>query len=176
MSRNTQVIDPRHADYDRLPGPGGPPRSGKVARTWACGLAVLSVLLAGIAALSMSSPDATQADAGSLSVDSLSKSFGVVRPGEERIVLFEFINHTNRPLRLLGGGGSCQPTGCIDVQHDALPVEVPARGRRPIGIQYKSGSPGDFSEEITVYTNAPSADRLVLRVSGKVIDDGIESL
>jgi hypothetical protein len=75
------------------------------------------------------------------------------------------VNESSQPARVIGAGDYCAES-CYSGQ--GLPVAVPARGRRRVTVHIKAGVPGDFSGDLTFYTDRPSQPTLTIKLAGTV--------
>jgi hypothetical protein len=85
-------------------------------------------------------------------------------PGEIRQFEIEIGNHTDAPVRILGGTFNCACTVTDD-----LPLEIPAREMRRIQVKVRlAGTAGTFKRPFELYTNVPAQPRLLGWVTGSV--------
>ena len=103
-----------------------------------------------------------------LLLDASMKSFGETQPLAEVALTFTFTNRSARAVNVVGGTFGCGPHGCIWVGDDQLPLEIPPGQSRPLVVKLKAVGPGDFQQDLTLYTDCPGRPRLVLTLCGRV--------
>jgi hypothetical protein len=138
-----------------------------VLKTVAGAVAIL-VLVSGVFLLASDNPfDALARLRGeSLTVEpSVSQlGDGVVR--EKRTFTIYLRNHTDRPIRVVGG-----TTTCACIATNDLPIVVPPHDAQPMEVQmiFKGGT-GRFQQRFVLYTDDEQQKVVVARFSGRVVE------
>ncbi len=102
----------------------------------------------------------------SLTVESSVSEVGEGLQGEQRPFTIHLRNHTDRPLRVVGG-----TTDCSCLATDDLPITVPPGEARPIDVRMKfSGGIGRFQHRFVLYTDDEKQRVVVARFSGRVVE------
>ena len=87
--------------------------------------------------------------------------------GETRRVVFRATNHSDvRSVQLLGGQGSCNPTGCVNV--NGVPLTIPPGRSGSFEVEYMGVQPGRFTREIPIYTDCPGQGEIRLVLTAAV--------
>ena len=129
--------------------------------------AAFLLLLAGSFLLAVDNPaDALARLRGeALTVDPGISEVGEATAGTRRRFTVRLVNHTERPIRVVGGTTTC---GCIGTND--LPVTVPPHAARPIAVQMIfSGGVGRFQHRFVLYTDEAQQRVVVARFAGRVI-------
>jgi hypothetical protein len=86
--------------------------------------------------------------------------------GEQRTFPVQLINHTSRPIRIVGG-----TTTCACIATGDLPATVPPHGCQEIRVWVRfTGTPGRFQHRFVLYTDDDTQRIAVARFAGRVID------
>ena len=94
--------------------------------------------------------------------------FGTVKASKGTVVHeFEFTNTGDAPLRIISAKADC---GCTRPKFDAAPVKPGRKGKIKVTF-ITEGQRGYISKDIKIRTNAPSAKRVTLMITGNVIPD-----
>lgn len=94
--------------------------------------------------------------------------FGTVKASKGMVVHeFEFTNTGDAPLMIISAKADC---GCTRPKFDAAPVKPGKRGKIKVTF-LTEGQRGYISKDIKIRTNAPSAKRVTLKITGNVIPD-----
>lgn len=100
-----------------------------------------------------------------LTVDPNVSDVGEAMAGVRRWFTVHLVNHTDRPIRVVGGTTSCS---CIAARD--LPVVVPPHASRPIVVQISySGGVGRFYHRFVLYTDDEQQRLVVARFTGGVV-------
>jgi hypothetical protein len=101
-----------------------------------------------------------------LTVDPAVSDVGEATAGTARSFLVRLVNHSDQPIRVVGGTSSCACTVTSD-----LPMTVPPpREARSIEIRMKfSGGVGRFQHRFVLYTDADESPIVVARFAGRVV-------
>jgi hypothetical protein len=102
-----------------------------------------------------------------LLIDATTKSFGEARPEENLVVPFALVNQSTRPIRVIGASTTCTTSGCLKVE--GLPQTIPPGKRHALCVSATPASTGDFTSELTLYTDCPGKPEIVLVVKGRVV-------
>src|SRR5262249_25188744 len=91
---------------------------------------------------------------------------GDVLPNEERQSTIEVVNHSDIPIRIVGGTSDCS---CVLT--DDLPTTIPARDGRSLRVRVRFGRlPGIFTRKVTLYTEGEHIGIIAFYVSGEIIE------
>ena len=100
-----------------------------------------------------------------LTVEPAVSEVGEAAAGTQRWFTVHLVNHTDHPIRVVGGTASCACTATQD-----LPVTVPPYEMRPINILMTfSGGAGYFQHRFALFTDHPSQPVVVARYAGRVV-------
>jgi len=101
-----------------------------------------------------------------LTVDKVTKSFGVVAPGEQADVSFLLTNHNRVPVRIVGSR-----TVCDCIARDDRPFVLEPGESRPYDITIDLPShPQLVHRSLTLYTNIPGQTEVDLSIIGEVAE------
>lgn len=99
-----------------------------------------------------------------LRIDCINKSFGSMPSNATAELQFVLTNLSKRPVRVLGGDGSCD---CTIV--DAIPTIVSPRSKKAILVRVRlKGKQGPFLQSIRLYTSSPKQPEISLTITGDV--------
>lgn len=159
------ISSPEHA----VPPRTTPTRLAAFARSFLTVMAVLGLCLGGLATHGSvrygSFAAAVHAWSGDvLLVEASRQSFGMLDEGDAAQVAFNFMNISNSPVRILGWEGDC---GCMLLRDD-LPLSLNPRSRRSLTVTIEPPRPGLYEGRVRLFTSAPGARLLELRVVGEV--------
>ncbi len=102
----------------------------------------------------------------SIGVEPTVSDVGSAVAGTHRDFAIELVNHTDHPVRIVGGTTTC---GCIATRD--LPVELPAHESRSITVQMTfRGSPGRFLHRFILYTDHDDQRLVTARFAGRVTE------
>ena len=94
--------------------------------------------------------------------------FGTVKASKGMVVHeFEFTNTGDAPLMIISAKADC---GCTRPKFDAAPVKPGKTGKIKVTV-LTEGQRGYISKDIKIRTNAPSAKRVTLKITGNVVPD-----
>jgi hypothetical protein len=100
-----------------------------------------------------------------LTIEPAVSNVGEATAGTQHWFTVQLVNHTDRPIRVVGGTTGC---GCTATQD--LPVTVPPYEMRPIRVRMTfSGGSGYFQRRFAVFTDQPSQPVVVARYAGRVV-------
>jgi hypothetical protein len=132
----------------------------------AIGAIVLLSLLAGGAVLAFGDPlEALARMRGdSITVQPSVSDVGEGETGTERTFRIQLANHTDRPVRFVGGTTTCS---CIATE--SLPLLLGERETKAIDVSVRfRGSPGRFQHTFVLLTDAEEQPAVVARFAGRV--------
>ncbi len=132
------------------------------------GAAAFFLLIAGGFLLAFDNPaDALARLRGeSLTVDPSVSEVGEAVVGTRRPFTVRLVNHTDRPIRVVGGTATC---GCIATND--LPIIVPPHDAQPIEVQMTfRGGAGRFQHRFVLYTDDEQQRTVVARFAGHVVE------
>lgn len=97
-----------------------------------------------------------------------SHDFGTIKEADGKVTCtFEFTNTGDAPLVIISATAPC---GCTRPTYDNEPI-APGKSSQ-IRVTYNpKGRPGEFRKNVTVKTNAPSAKKVTLVISGTVVPE-----
>jgi len=100
---------------------------------------------------------------------------GDVSGGSTVPVTFRLMNRFSRPIRVVGFEFCCRDWGCTEPV--GLPLTVPARSADELRLNLKTALKGDheFSASLTFYSDCVDQPKISVHVSGRVIDQQVES-
>jgi hypothetical protein len=102
----------------------------------------------------------------SLTVDQGVSQLGDGVAGEKRTFTMRLRNHTDRPIRVVGGTTTC---ACIATKD--LPIIVPPHDAQPMEVQMTfRGGTGRFQHRFVLYTDDEQQQVVVARFSGRVVE------
>jgi hypothetical protein len=102
----------------------------------------------------------------SLTVDPPVSQVGEAVVGTRRTFSVSLVNHSDRPIRVVGGTTSC---ACIATND--LPITVPPHDALPIEVQMTfSGGRGRFQNRFVLLTDDEQQRMVVARFAGRVIE------
>lgn len=102
----------------------------------------------------------------SLTVNPSLSDVGEATAGTQRLFTVHLVNHTGRPIQIVGGTTTC---ACI-ATHD-LPITVPPYQTQPIRVQMTFvGQPGRFQHRFVLYTDDNRQRVVVARFAGQVVE------
>lgn len=94
------------------------------------------------------------------SVEPARLDLGHFRPDETRTATATLVNSGDRPLTVLSADSTC---GCTVAQ---APKTIPAHGRAPISVKYRSSATGPVRQSVAVHFAGYKATPLVIEVVG----------
>jgi len=101
-----------------------------------------------------------------ITVDPSVSEVGQGSPGEERAFAVNLVNHTDHPVRCIGGTTSC---ACIAT--DDLPFTLAPKESHSIQVRIKfRGGSGRFQEQFIVYTDEVNQQVVVARITGHIAE------
>ena len=130
------------------------------------GLAAVAIGLFGLSFASIVDGSLAPEARSPLQVDATVKSLGTARSGLNFPVEFRLTNRGSAPIRVVGATYSCNRHACLSGKD--LPISIPGGESRPVRVNVATYQPGDYSHEITFYTDAPGRSSLVLTIRGRV--------
>lgn len=142
----------------------------KLAKTLFVSILSLGALIGGMqSAVASSAPKSkTEKTDGTPAITFKEKSYDfgyVAEKGGPVTHIFEFKNTGDAPLVIISATASC---GCTRPSYTTEPIAPGKKGK--IKVTYlPDGRPGAFNKEIKVRTNAKSAKKFVLSISGTVV-------
>jgi hypothetical protein len=143
----------------------GLPRLLSVRATAAAALVAAALL--GVASSRVGDRVRVGLHGGVVTVEQAVVEFGTHRPGEARFAPVTLTNHSDRPVRLVGGTIDC----FCDVTPDLpLRLEPGERGTFRVRVNPSSGS-GLYQRPVHVWTDHPAAPVLWLTLSGRLAGD-----
>jgi hypothetical protein len=101
----------------------------------------------------------------SITIEPAVSSVGEGRAGDERVFAVKITNHTDRPIRLVGGTTRC---ACIATQD--LPVTLEPRVTQSVNVWLRfHGAPGSFQHRFEFFTDDEVQPRVAARFAGRVV-------
>ena len=101
----------------------------------------------------------------SITVEPAATSVGEEIAGASRSFSVTLTNHTNQPVRIIGGTAGC---GCIATGD--LPLRLPPGESGSIRVRIKfAGAPGRFQHRFTLYTDDKTQPVVTARFRGRVL-------
>lgn len=133
------------------------------------GSAVILAAVGGAFWLSAETPGDTLARIRgvAISIDPEIIDVGRGNQGDQRVVQAWMVNHTDRPVRIVGGTSTCS---CVAT--DGLPATVPPHGRAAIAVKVKlKGTTGLFLQKYYfIVDDNQKQQSLVASVVGRIIE------
>jgi hypothetical protein len=129
---------------------------------------VVTVLAAGTALVLVESPARALAHirGEAITLSAASVDVGEGEAGENRKVVTQLTNQTDREVRVVGAGFSC---ACVST--DELPITLAPRETRSLGFEVTfAGSPGRFTRTAYWYIDDSTQRFVVLQMSGTVVN------
>jgi hypothetical protein len=102
----------------------------------------------------------------SIRVEPAVSDIGAGVPGERREFTVHLVNHTDHPVRCIGGTASC---ACVTT--DDLPITLAPGEARPVRVTTGfRGGKGVFLESFLFYTDDANQGEVVARMAGRVLE------
>ena len=114
--------------------------------------------------ISASSVFAQNMNVPSISFDAQTKDFGKILEGEKLKHVFKFVNKGTRTLEVLSVLASC---GCTSTLLSKKSVKAGQEGQIEVEVD-TSGRAGDLNKTVTVTTNDPLHQKVVLTITAQV--------
>lgn len=113
---------------------------------------------------------ATQAWADSkIKFEKLTHDFGTIQETDgDATVVFKLTNEGDSPLIITNAQASC---GCTSPQYSKKPIR-PGESSEIKVTYHAKGRPGPFDKSVYVYSNDKSSERVMLTITGNVINNG----
>ena len=108
-------------------------------------------------------------DPGGVSYIRAVQSFGEAPAKTTFDVTFTIKNTSQRDVHVLGSESNCGRYACAFVKSGELPMTVPPGATRDLSVEIHATFPGDFVQEMNVFTDSPGQTKLPLTVMGKVV-------
>ena len=144
----------------------------RLARVIPHGFVVVSLVLFAWAAVLWLAATLRETGEEVVRIDEPAKAFGEAKAGREFNISFTFKNPSNGPIHVVGSGGFCSRSGCLETE--GLPLDIPANESRDVQLRVKAGSPGVFHGSIALYvTGFRGYRQITLEVSGRVVQLGL---
>ena len=103
-----------------------------------------------------------------ITVDPPINDMGDVQAPDTRSISIRLVNHTDHPVRVIGGTADC---ACV--VWDGLPVVVPPRGGQSVTIQVAfRGSPRAVRHSFVLFTDDTAQAQVFGEVRGRVVSKG----
>lgn len=123
---------------------------------------VLVVCMYGVCSLAYSQ------EAGTIHFNTMEIDYGVIKKDSDGKRRFIVTNVGKAPLIISNCAGTC---GCTIVN---CPGEaIPAGKSALLYVKYNTSRIGEFSKQVTVYSNDPKNPMSIIRIKGSVIEDSI---
>jgi hypothetical protein len=91
---------------------------------------------------------------------------GDAMPGEDRLFQIQVVNHSDKPIRLIGGTADC---ACVTTVN--LPTTIGPQERRSLTIEYRFGPQrGAFQKVFVLFTDDRLQPRVMGRVTGRLLE------
>ncbi len=108
--------------------------------------------------------NAQTTDGAKLEFKKETHDYGTVKNGSDGTCTFEFKNTGNAPLIISRAQGSC---GCTVPEYPKEPIAPGATA--VITVKYDTNRTGNFSKNVTIYSNAVNAPEKVIYIKGEVM-------
>ena len=106
---------------------------------------------------------------GKIKFEVMTHDFGTIKESDGDVTyIFKFTNEGDTPLLVTRAQASC---GCTSPEHPKKPVRPGESGEIKVTYHAK-GRPGPFDKSVYVYTNSKETERVMLTITGNVVNNG----
>ena len=127
---------------------------------------LFALLLCMLPLLAVAAPKSDAKGTPAISFSTKSHDFGTIRENAGPVSHeFTFTNTGSAPLIIISATASC---GCTRPSYPTEPIR-PGKSAKIKVTYLPKGRPGEFAKNVKIRTNAPSAKKVTLKISGTVI-------
>tara|TARA_R110001599_G_scaffold161642_5_gene350294 strand:+ start:7611 stop:8021 length:411 start_codon:yes stop_codon:yes gene_type:complete len=121
-----------------------------------------------LAAFAVKAQEATVSEASKIEFENKLYNFGEIAPGDTVDHVFTFKNIGTAPLKILSARGSC---GCTVPKYSTDAVAPGKSGE--VFVRFNSaGKRGNQNKTVTLVTNDPTAQQVILTLRGNIVTAG----